>query len=74
MTPDRCIDITWYRHLSEADENTLCAVVRSPPPPPPPKCCAIGKRGRVTLLLKHPVQPVPEANLRGITVPPHISN
>ena len=27
---DVCIHITWYRHLTEADQVTLCAVVRSP--------------------------------------------
>ena len=65
---DVCIDITWYRHLTEADQHTLCDVMRSPP-----VCCTVGKRGRVTLLLKHLDQPVQEANLRGITISPHIS-
>ena len=32
-----------------------------------------GKRGRVMLLLKDPGRPVKEANLRGISVSPHIS-
>ena len=27
---DVCIDITWYWHLPEADQRTICAVVRSP--------------------------------------------
>ena len=27
---DVCIDITWYRHLTEADQEALCAVVRAP--------------------------------------------
>ena len=53
---------------AEADQYTLCVVMCSPP-----VCCTIGKRGRVTLLLKHPDQPVQEANLRGITISSHIS-
>ena len=61
---DVCIDITWYRHLPEADQGTLCAVVRSPP---------VSRRGRVTLFLKTPDQPVQEANLRGITISSHVS-
>ena len=39
----------------------------------PPVCCTVGKRGPVTLLLKHPDQPVQEAHLRGITISSHIS-
>ena len=27
---DVCIDISWYRHLTEADQYTLCVVMRSP--------------------------------------------
>ena len=46
---DVCINITWYRHLTEADQVTLCAVVRSPP-----VSRTVGRRGRVTLLLKKP--------------------
>ena len=65
---DVCIDITWYRHLPEADQRTLCAVVRSPP-----VSRTVGRRGRVTLLLKNPDQPVREANLRGITISSHVS-
>ena len=64
---DVCIDIAWYRHLTEADQKTLCAV-RSPP-----VSRTVGRRGRVTLLLKNPDQPVQEANLRGITVSSHVS-
>ena len=47
---------------------TLCAVMRSPP-----VCRTVGRRGRVTLLLKNPDQPIQEANLRGITISSHIS-
>ena len=47
---------------------TLCAVVRSPP-----VSHTVGRRGRVTLLLKNPDQPVREANLRGITISSHVS-
>ena len=65
---DVCIDITWYRHLTESDQKTLCAVVRSPP-----VCRTVGRRGPVTLLLKNPDQPVREANLRGITISSHVS-
>ena len=25
-----CIDSTWYRHLKEGDQNTLCGVMRNP--------------------------------------------
>ena len=56
---DVCIDITWYRHLTEADHKILCAVVCNPP-----VCRTVGRRGRVTLLPKNPDQPVQEANLR----------
>ena len=65
---DVCIDISWYGHLTKADQDTLCTVMRSPL-----VCCTVGKRGRVTLLLKHPDHPVQEANLRGITISSHIS-
>ena len=65
---DVCIDITWYRHLTEADRVTPCAVVCSPP-----VSRTVGRRGRVTLLLKNPDQPVQEANLRGITISSHVS-
>ena len=65
---DVCIDISWYRHLTEADQKTLCTVVRSPP-----VSRTVGRRGRVTLLLKNPDQPVQEANLRGITISSHVS-
>ena len=65
---DVCIDIAWYRHLTEADQRTLCTVVRSPP-----VTRTVGRRGRVTLLLKNPDQPVQEANLRGITISSHVS-
>ena len=65
---DACIAITWYRHLPEAHHRTLCAVVRSPP-----VSRTEGRRGRVTLLLKNPDQPVREANLRGIIVSSHVS-
>ena len=61
------IDITWYRHLTEADQSTPCGVMSSSP------VCRVGKRGRVTLPLKHVDQRVQEANLRGITISPHIS-
>ena len=62
------MDISGYRHLTEADQETLCAVMRSPQ-----VCRTSGRRGRVTLLLKNPNQPVQEANLRGITSSSHIS-
>ena len=65
---DVCIDISWYRHLTEADHDTLCTVMRSPL-----VCRTVCKRGRVTLLLKHPDQRVQEADLRGITISSHIS-
>ena len=65
---DVCIDIAWYRHLTEADQKTLCTVVRSPP-----VSRTVGRRGRVTLLLKNPDQPIQEANLRGITISSHVS-
>ena len=42
---------------------TLCAVMSNPP-----VCCTMGRRDRVTLLLKNPDQPIQEANLRGITI------
>ena len=65
---DVCIHISWYRHLTEADQKTLCTVVRSPP-----VSRTVGRRGRVTLLLKNPDQPPQEANLRGITISSHVS-
>ena len=65
---DACIDISWYRHLTEADQVTLCAVMRSPQ-----VCRTVGRPSRVTLLLKTPDQPIQEANLRGITISSHIS-
>ena len=65
---DVCIDIAWYRHLLEADEMTLCTVVSSPP-----VSRTVGRRGRVTLLLKNLDQPVQEANLRGRTISSHVS-
>ena len=65
---DVCIEITWYRHLTEVDQVALCAVVRSPP-----LSRTVGRRGRVTLLLKNPDRPVREANLRGITISSHVS-
>ena len=46
----------------------MCAVMRSPQ-----DCRMVGRRGRVTLLLKNPDQPVQEPNLRGITISSHIS-
>ena len=36
-------------------------------------CRTVGRRGRVTLLLKNPDQPIQEANLRGITIFSHVS-
>ena len=39
----------------------------------PPFSRTVGRRGRVTLLLKNPDQPVQEANLRGITISSHVS-
>ena len=42
---DVCIDITWNRHLTEADHETLCGVMHSPL-----MCRVVGKRGWVTLL------------------------
>ena len=65
---DVCIDMAWYQHLPGVDQETLCAVVRSPP-----VSRTVGRRGRVTLLLKDPDQPVREANLRGITISSHVS-
>ena len=65
---DICIDISWYRHLTEADQKTLCTVGRSPP-----VSRTVNRRGRVTLLLKNPDQPVQEASLRGITISSHVS-
>ena len=50
---DVCIDITWYRHHTEANQHTLCGVMRSLL-----VCCEVGKRGRVTLLLKNRYQVV----------------
>ena len=67
---DVCIDIAWYRHLTEADQKTLCTVVRSPPVSR--TVGRRGRRGRVTLLLKNPDQQVQEANLRGITISSHV--
>ena len=64
---DVCIDITRYRHLSDADQRALCLVMRDPH-----VCWHVGKRGRVTLLLKDPSRPVEEANIREITVSPHV--
>ena len=54
--------------LMETDQKTLCTVVRSPP-----VSRTVGRRGRVTLLLKNPDQPVQEAKLRGITISSHVS-
>ena len=54
--------------MTEADRDTLCTVLRSPI-----VCRTVGKRRRVTPLLKHPDQQVQEANLRGITISSHIS-
>ena len=65
---DVCIDISWYRHVMEADQVALCAVMRSPL-----VCRMVSRRGRVTLVLKNPDQPVHEANLRGITISSHVS-
>ena len=65
---DVCIDIIWYRHLPEAVRGTICAVVRSPP-----VSRTIRRRGRVTLHLRNPDQPVQEANFRGITISSHVS-
>ena len=65
---DVCINISWHHHLTEADQVTLCAVMRSPQ-----VCGTVGRRGQVTLLLKNPDQPIEEANLRGITISSHIS-
>ena len=65
---DVCMDITWYQHLTEVDQMTVCAVVRSPP-----VCLTLGRRGQVTLLLRNPDQPVQEANLRGIAISSHVS-
>ena len=68
---DVCIvvcTLTWYRHLTEADQLALCAVMRSPP-----MCRTVARRGRVTLLPEKPDQPVQEANLRGITISSHVS-
>ena len=62
------INITWYRHLAVADHYTLCNIMHRAP-----VCCIVGKRGRVTLLLKHRDWRVQEANLRGSTISPHIS-
>ena len=39
----------------------------------PPVCRTAGKRGRVTLLLKTPDQPIHAANLRGITISSNVS-
>ena len=47
---------------------TLCAAMRRPP-----VCRTGGRRGRITLLLKTPNQPIEEANLQGITISSHIS-
>ena len=65
---DVCIDITWFCQLGEDDQHTLCRVVWDHR-----MCKWVGKRGRVTLLLKDPSRPVKEAKIRGITVSPHIS-
>ena len=46
---DVCINISWYRHQTEADHMTLNAIMRSPP-----LCRTVGRRGRVTLLVKYP--------------------
>ena len=55
---DVYIDITWYRHLTETDQHALCGGMRSPL-----VCREVGKRDRVTLLLKHLDHLVQEANL-----------
>ena len=65
---DVCIDISWYRHRTEAHQDTLCQIMRGPL-----VCRTVARRGWVTLLLKHPDQPVQEANLWGITIMSHIS-
>ena len=65
---DVCMDISWFRHLTEADQVSLCTVMRSPQ-----VCRTLGTCGRVTLLLKNPDQPIQAANLRGITISSHIS-
>ena len=62
------IDITWYRHLSQADKFDLCkalgshAVLRH-----------LGKQGILILLVKNVNLPATNNNVRGITVGTHLS-
>ena len=63
-----CIDITWHRYMSDAHQRTLCLVMCNPRIRP-----RVGKRGRVTLLLKDPIRPLEKANIRGITLSLHIT-
>ena len=62
------INISWYRHLKEADQETLCAAMRSPQ-----VCRIVCVYGWVTLLLKNHDEPVHEASPEGITISSHIS-
>ena len=63
-----CIDISWYRHLPPADVDNLCNALEAWPVKQ-----YLGKTGKVVLLVKKPKKPVTPANLRGITLAPHIS-
>ena len=62
------IDISWYRHLSPADIDDLCNALESWPVKE-----YLGKTGKVVSFVKKPKKPVAPANLRGITLAPHIS-
>ena len=62
------IDISWYRHLPPADIDNLYSALESGPVKQ-----YLGKTGKVVLLVKKPKKPVTPANLRGITLAPHIS-
>ena len=62
------IDISWYKHLSPRDVDDLCNALESWPAKE-----YLGKTRQVVLLVKKPKKPVTPANLRGITLAPHIS-
>ena len=62
------IDITWYRSLSDADQRDICTTMQSPA-----VLCHLGKIGTLTSQVKNVNLPVPEENVRGITLGTHLS-
>ena len=62
-----CIDISWYRQLSDKDIDALGSVLESWPAKE-----YIGKMGQVVPLVRKPKKPITQSNLRGITLAPII--